>query len=515
MRKLALLTPLLLTFASLFFIYVGASFMVDPVEIVRPLLILWSILLLLFFPAYWITKDWNWASILLVVLVLGFFSSGIFSLAYSITVICALGLLWLVYRFILKRKFGVKHTFLVINCTTLIAIFLSSSVLIPRLETIPGSYYRNTMDVINSKKFVELNQTSSAKPDIYYIILDGYGREDILQDLYGFDNSEFISYLEEKGFIVPAHSLSNYPKTALSVTSTLNLDYVQNFAPNLDNSILWWLMSPWLDHNLVRTSLEKIGYSSVSASTDWSITDNPTTDYYVKSLPVILSEFDRYILGVTPLKMIIPMIRDISTAPSYESYRRSQLNNFHSLIKSSSIPGPKFVFGHVLLSHPPFVFSSDGTPLNPNYTFSFNDGSDFPGTPEQYRKQYAGQLQFLNGQLELVIDSILENSKEPPIIILQADHGPGMLTDFASIENTCLPGRFSNFSAYFLPGMNSRSIPDDITPVNLFRIIFNEYFDTDLPMLENEQYYPRQAVGIYDLQDVTTHVNNKKNCSLK
>jgi len=209
---------------------------------------------------------------------------------------------------------------------------------------------------VKSKRYVALNPKISTKPDIYYIVLDGYGREDTLRQLFDIDNSEFISYLRGKGFIVPEQSLANYPKTALSVASTLNLDYVQNLIPDMHRSIMWWLLSPWLDHNLVRTSLEKIGYSTVSASTDWAITDNPTTDYYIKSMPVILSEFERYLLGVTPLKMITPLIQGVATTPAYESYRRSQLNNFQSLIWSTNIPGPKFVFGHVLLTHPPFVF---------------------------------------------------------------------------------------------------------------------------------------------------------------
>jgi hypothetical protein len=283
----------------------------------------------------------------------------------------------------------------------------------------------------------------------------------------------------------------------------------------MDRSIMWWLMSPWLDHNLVRTSLERIGYTSVSASTDWGITDNPTTDIYIKSMPMILSEFERYLLGVTPLKTITPLIQEISNTPAYESYRRSQLNNFQSFIQSSAIPGPKFVFGHVILTHPPFVFSSDGTPITPDYAFSLNDASDFPGTVEQYSELYAGQMHFVNSQLEEAIDAILKNAKEPPIILLQADHGPGLLTNFNSIEETCMAGRFSNFSAYYLPGIDPQKMPDDITPVNLFRIIFNEFFGTKLPLLENANYWPRYELAIYDLEAVTTDVNSMEHCIVK
>jgi hypothetical protein len=283
----------------------------------------------------------------------------------------------------------------------------------------------------------------------------------------------------------------------------------------MDNSIMWWLMSPWLDHNLVRTSLEKIGYNFVSISTDWSITDNPTTAYYIKSHPVILSDLERYFLGVTPARTLQPLLEKFSSVPTYEAHRRSQLNNFEALGNPTEIPGPKFVFAHIILPHPPFVFSSDGSPLDPKYAFSFNDASDYPESSEEYRRQYVEQAQFLNSRLEPIIDAILQNSEEPPIIILQADHGPGMLTDFASAKNTCLAERFSTFSAYYLPGMDPNKIPDDITPVNLFRIIFDEYYGAQLPLLENALYYPREALSVYDLENVTSRVDNGQNCSLK
>ena len=209
------------------------------------------------------------------------------------------------------------------------------------------------------------------------------------------------------------------------------------------------------------------------------------------------------------------MFEKFSSAPTYEAHRRSQLNNFKALGNLNAIPGPKFVFTHIILPHPPFVFASDGSPLDPPYGFSLNDADDYPESSEEYRKQYAAQVEYLNSQLEPVLDSILQNTKNPPIIILQADHGPGMLTDFGSAANTCLAERFSTFSAYFLPGMDPSKIPDDITPVNLFRIIFDEYYGAQLPLLENAMYYPREAVSVFNLEDVTSQVDNGVNCILK
>ena len=46
----------------------------------------------------------------------------------------------------------------------------------------------------------------STRPDIYYIILDAYGRADVLKDLYNYDNSQFVDWLNQKGFYVARES---------------------------------------------------------------------------------------------------------------------------------------------------------------------------------------------------------------------------------------------------------------------------------------------------------------------
>ena len=117
------------------------------------------------------------------------------------------------------------------------------------------------------------------------------------------------------------------------------------------------------------------------------------------------------------------------------------------------------------------------------------------------------QTKYLNKKIETLVDDILKNSKTPPVIILQADHGPGMLTDFDSSANTCLRERFSPFAAYYLPGVDPSAIPQDITPVNLFRIVFNEYFDTGLVLLPNRYYYSEDAVFLFRSEDVTSIVD--------
>ena len=54
----------------------------------------------------------------------------------------------------------------------------------------------------------------------------GDGGYDTLRDLYGYDNSPFLDFLRSKGFYVADKSVTNYPRTELSVASSLNMKYM-------------------------------------------------------------------------------------------------------------------------------------------------------------------------------------------------------------------------------------------------------------------------------------------------
>ena len=54
-------------------------------------------------------------------------------------------------------------------------------------------------------------------PNIYYIILDGYSNNESLKNNFNFDNSKFLKYLENSGFIINKNSFSNYEGTVFSM----------------------------------------------------------------------------------------------------------------------------------------------------------------------------------------------------------------------------------------------------------------------------------------------------------
>jgi hypothetical protein len=328
-----------------------------------------------------------------------------------------------------------------------------------------------------------------------------------LEELFEFDNSEFVSYLEKRGFVVPSSSHSNYPATPLSIASTLNMDYIQSLAPALGQTPQRWLMAPFIDHSRIRSVLEAQNYKTISISTNWTITDNVTTDRYLHPLPIMLTDFEGFVMDMTPLGSLGPLVSRFASLSDPESHRKVIQYNFITLAGLSETPGPKFIFAHIISPHPPFVFDRNGNPLGSDHSFTFQDANEFPGSLEEYRHRYTEQVRFVNQQLRETIDAILSQSATPPIIILQADHGSGLLTDLNSLENTCIRERFSPFAAYYLPGLERGVIPSDISTVNLFRIILNEYFGAQLALLENREYFYKDTQAYYDFEDVTSQLD--------
>jgi len=158
---------------------------------------------------------------------------------------------------------------------------------------------------------------------------------------------------------------------------------------------------------------------------------------------------------------------------SAEWYRHRTLFTLQQLEETvPNIPGPKFVFAHLVIPHHPFVFGPNGEALD----------YDKNGVPEfsEYKVKYPDQVTYINKRIEKIVDLILQTSPNPPIIIIQGDHGPA---PFDVIER-----RMKNLNAYYFPD-NSDGLYPTITPVNTFRVIFNKYFKQNYPLLEDKSLF--------------------------
>jgi hypothetical protein len=325
----------------------------------------------------------------------------------------------------------------------------------------------------------DIEATAGSLPDIYYIIVDAYARADILEEIYHFDNSEFLSYLTERGFYVAARSRTNYPQTSLSLSSSLNFMYLDSLAAQMgaetDNRQPLDIMTR---NNRLFQYLRSRGYTICAFSTGYGTTDIKNADMYMEPPQWNLSEFQEALIALTPLSLFENTMFD---------FRRERiLYAFDHVADATQIEGPTFTFIHVISPHWPFLFDADGEPIQPPRGIGSRTQYEY----DEFIAGYVGQLLFVNGKLKTAIDAILSQSSEPSIIILQADHGPDARLDPEwQLDESYLPERISILNAYYFPDQDYSNLYEDITPVNTFRIVLNQYFGTDKKLLEDNSYF--------------------------
>jgi hypothetical protein len=343
---------------------------------------------------------------------------------------------------------------------------------------------------------------SNEPPNIYFIILDAYARKDILADHFHFDNTEFLSSLKDRGFGIPEKARSNYCWTYLSLSATLNLDYLNPLVQDGEpvSRFLHDVMTQF-QNSRVSAMLRSRGYEIVSFSSGYAATEVFDADVR-KSPRVRLTEFENVLINMTPLR--VPLNR-MSDPWQYFLRRRQILYTLDQLPLLTPSPRPRFVFAHIVAPHPPFVLDAQGRPTHAPRPYGLLDGADFyalGGAREEYAAGYIEQLKYLNQCMIAVIDGILAASPNS-VIILQGDHGSkSRFTE--QVETTDLREAFSILDAIYLPGLDASALlHEDTSSVNTFRIVFNQLFNTRYPLLPEKSYFcrwltPHQFLDVTD-----------------
>ncbi len=378
---------------------------------------------------------------------------------------------WAIFRF---KKASASLT-KIFNFTSLIILFFPSfhiaGFLLQNQEVHPVT---NPFAVIQPAHF-----RNEDLPDIYYIILDGYARADVLRDIYDYDNSEFIDFLKDEGFYVAENSHSNYMQTALSVSSSFNTEYLDFIPKQLGSEAQTrYPLIHLIETSGVRKFLTANGYQTTAFQTGYDPTNLYDAQHFIKSEEV--NNFEELLLNVSFGSVFIPTV-------SQDTRRASIQNIFHQLQAVPNSDTPSFVFAHIVSPHPPFLFGPNGEPRDIGSWYQ--DGSYYPGGPEEYVEKYRDQLHYISQLTEQTIHAILSKPGKKPIIILQSDHGPGAYLDWDSADRSCIRERLSILNAYYFPGRDTSLLYDSITPVNSFRVVFDTYFRTQLDLVEDKSYY--------------------------
>ncbi|HOT90764.1 MAG TPA: hypothetical protein PLJ78_04445 [Anaerolineae bacterium] len=496
MKKLGNVHPLLFAVYPVLFIAVYNWSLVSFKQMIVPLLVVLAFACLCWLGMQVLLKDKTKASIGASVFLIFFFSYGRLYILTQNVLIAGIDIgqhkyifpFWIValalcFFLLLRVRFDLRGVadFLNIMAAVLVGFTL-----------VTAGYNAVNSRLANARPATEtVSLQQDRQPDIYYIILDGCARADILAELYDLDIAPFLDTMTQKGFFVASRSRTNYSQTQLSLASSLNFTYLDDLAAQMSAESGNRLpLKQMIHNNRVASSLQQKGYMFVAFATEMEHTDIKNADRYLTD-SWSLSEFDNIVLNTTPLPGLLNRVLSRSVNFQYDAHRHKILYPLEHLENIARYDVPTFTFAHIMACHPPFVFDEDGQPVNPSQDFALLDGNFFVSRygKDAYVSGYRKQLTFILSRVEEAIDRVLATSPEPPIIILQADHGGGSGLDFSSLEKTDIHERMAILNLYYLPDGGAEHLYDEITPVNTFRVVLNYYFGAELNLLEDKSYY--------------------------
>jgi len=382
------------------------------------------------------------------------------------------------YFFIRTKKSLNKPTKIV----NVIAAFL---VIISLLGT--GEYFLTAgfSNEILSEGPLEISISPSSTdnlPDVYYIILDGYAGSKSLKQILNYDNSEFTDFLKNKGFYMAAESYSNYRATKISIPTTLNMNYVTNLSEikGIDFTEGKELIKISRDNEVIKNFKSK-GYTTYAIEAG----SKPTNS--MKNIDFRLCTIKNDAVSDFNLMLIRTSILNPIHVELFSNEQRDRiLCGFTELAKMAlRDDSPKFVLAHLMIPHRPYLFDANGEPVNPKLLTLDDEGDIAMGTWEA--DLYLGHLKFVNLKMKEVI-SKLTDTNDPPVIIIQSDHGMRGTEKQDTYEYEYVLRTFNNFKAYYFPKVGQNIEFETTSPVNSFRVLFNLYFGDEYDLLEDRIY---------------------------
>jgi len=320
-------------------------------------------------------------------------------------------------------------------------------------------------------------------PDVYYVILDGFGRLDVLRERYGADLEALTAFLAANGFYVPSLARSNYAQTFLSVASVLNLTYLDQVAADTgQDSSNRSPLAALIQRGRLMQLAREAGYEVVGIGSDYMATERLSAADECICDPHGLDAVERAVLNLTPLGAL-PVGRR-----AFDAHRQNVLEAFEALEAPRDSTQPRFTFAHIVAPHPPFLFDAQGLPRRPPWPFGFEDGNHYRGSRAEYIEGYRDQVEFIASRVIPWLEVILARPGPPPVVIIHGDHGPGADLHWEDPEATDMAERMSIFAAYGMPG-RLESLYPTLTPLNGARALASAYFGAALPTLEDRSWF--------------------------
>ena len=307
---------------------------------------------------------------------------------------------------------------------------------------------------------------SAEKPNVYHIILDEYTDNEILTKKFGYNNEKFLEFLNNNGFYMHDKLFSTFGGTVKELNVILNMEYPKK---------LRWMSEDYesLNNNKVMSIFSNQDYSVIETNSmmRWkNFSDVDTKLCYDTNF--INSEFLDQVLGKSIIRYFLEKYQ--------QDTRRDTVRCTFDVLNEITLKtdGPKYVFSHVYVPHPPFLFGPNGENVIP-------DHREISGLQSWENPQgYVNQLIYATNEITVVIKNIVKNDPNA-IIIVQGDTGTLTGTDISKKTMKEIYQAHSILYAVRIPDVEDS---DYMIPVNTYRIIFNNYFNMNYDYLEYHSY---------------------------
>ncbi|MET0635397.1 MAG: hypothetical protein ABWZ25_05190 [Chitinophagaceae bacterium] len=316
-------------------------------------------------------------------------------------------------------------------------------------------------------------------PDIFIFTFDEYTSGPALEKYFGFSNIKLDSTLASSGFFIADSSKSNYNSTVHSLASFFNMQYLRGDLEGKDLQPLTVLQAQeTISKSAAVRYMNGLGYKVINQG--------------ISNLPQAPSRHEPYfyapLAGSLAFETLWGRIKkDIlwnlmppgpssvtkiwALAQQSDSILAVMDKSLYELRSESA--SPRLLWSHVMITHYPYFFHSDGILRTPS---SLNERIG-PAADSLYLLQ----VKYCNTFIDSIISATRMVRTRPAVIILLGDHGKR--DDIVKPET--YDKQFMNLTAIYFPDKDYGPVSKNISPVNVLRIVMNKYFNQHLPVLKD------------------------------
>lgn len=328
----------------------------------------------------------------------------------------------------------------------------------------------------------------TSNPDIYFLVFDAMPSTQAMKREWGFNNSSLDSFLATNRFYTAAAAKSNYNLTVLSVSSMMNMSYLPKFNYEKNEIAMYFKAGVSIIDNSLTRILRRKNYDIKQFQpVSFLDTDLPnasffnsliTMNYFYQTLPGRI--YKDLSWNINRIKL--PQFKNYLISKIEKQNKQHQQTVFKTieLVKKTCTKEKEksqFVYGHFILPHDPYIFDSTGSikPANHTRISSLSEA--------EQKESFIEQVLFANKIIQDLITHILSKNRNNTIIVLAGDHG------YRNIYGKKKYMTFDVLASIYFPDKQYNALYQDVSLVNIFRIVLNHSMQSQLPLLKDSSIF--------------------------